>query len=132
MLITSAVSQPVLPNQQFWVFLVGAFVPLAGYWINKVSPWKSEQVKGIVQVVLAAIAGVLYNTIFGGVTGVGDFFQQCATAVLAALLAHKTLWQPSGLNLTFGANPPHDEDKPVGNLLSRRRDPDRAQRARPS
>jgi hypothetical protein len=103
-------TQLVLPNQQFWVLVVGAFVPLAGYWINKVSPWKSEQVKGIVQVVLMAVAGVLYTLIFGDdIEGVGDFLQQCFTAITAGLFAHKTLWAPSGMNFVFGASKPADQ-----------------------
>jgi hypothetical protein len=71
--VDGQVQQPVLPNQQFWVLVIGAVVPLLGYWINKVMPWKSEQVKGIVQVILAGIGGVLYTVVFGDVKGVGDF-----------------------------------------------------------
>jgi hypothetical protein len=109
--VNDPITQPVLPNQQFWVFLVGAVVPLAGYWINKVMPWKSEQIKGIVQVILAAIGGVLYTVIFADIKGVGDFLQQCVTAIVAGLFAHKTLWAPSGINLKFGASTPSNEVK---------------------
>jgi hypothetical protein len=109
--VEDQVTQLVLPNQQFWVLVVGAFVPLAGYWINKVMPWQTEQVKGIVQVVLTAIGGVGYTAIFGDVEGVGDFLQQCYTAIIAGLFAHKTLWAPAGINLKFGAAPPAMEVK---------------------
>jgi uncharacterized membrane protein len=104
-------TQLVLPNQQFWVLLIGALVPLAGYAINKAMPWNSEQVKGIVQVVLAAIGGTAYTVIFGDVHGIGDFVQQCVTAIIAGLFTHKTLWAPAGINLKFGANPPVAEVK---------------------
>lgn len=107
----SETTQLVLPNQQFWVVLIGALVPLVGYYINKVLPWKTEQVKGIVQVVLAAIGGTAYTVIFGDVQGAGDFVQQCLTAIAAGLFAHKTLWAPAGINLKFGANSPADEVK---------------------
>jgi hypothetical protein len=62
-------------------------------------------------VVLAAIGGVLYTAIFGDVKGVGDFLQQCYTAIIAGLFAHKTLWAPAGINLKFGASPPAAEQK---------------------
>jgi hypothetical protein len=107
----TATTQLVLPNQQFWVILIGALVPLAGYTINKLMPWKSEQVKGIVQVVLAAIGGTVYTVIFGDVKGVADFLQQCVTAIAAGLFAHKTLWAPAGINLKFGASAPATEIK---------------------
>jgi hypothetical protein len=96
----------VLPNQQFWVFFIGAFVPLAGYIINKVSPWNSETVKGIVQVVLTSIGGIAYTWVWGDVNGAADFIQQTVTAVISGLFAHQILWKPAGLNLVFGANPP--------------------------
>lgn len=86
-------------------------MPLAGYVINKVMPWRTEQVKGIVQVILTAIGGVLYTVIFGDVKGAGDFVQQCFTAIVAGLFAHKTLWAPAGINLKFGASPPSQEVK---------------------
>jgi hypothetical protein len=105
-------TQLVLPNQQFWVLLVGALVPLAGYVINRFMPWRSEQVKGIVQVVLLAVGGVAYTVIFGDdIEGVGDFLQECFTAIVAGLFAHKTLWAPSGINFVFGASRPEAEVK---------------------
>jgi glucose uptake protein GlcU len=105
-------TQLVLPSQQVWVVLIGALVPLLGYAINKWGPWKSEQVKGIVQVVLAALGGVAYSVVFGDVKGADSIVQQSITAVVAALFAHKTLWAPSGINLKFGASPPQQEVKP--------------------
>ena len=93
-IVIGATTQLVLPNQQFWVLTIGVLVPLAGYFINKVMPWQTEQIKGIVQVVLAAIGATLYTVIFGDVKGVGDFLQQCITAILAGLFAHKALWAP--------------------------------------
>jgi hypothetical protein len=102
-------TQVILPTQQFWVVLIGAFVPLAGYVINKFARWNSETVKGIVQVVLTAIGGVAYTALAGDVHGVGDFLQQVYTATISGLFAHKILWKPAGLNLVFGANPPEKE-----------------------
>jgi hypothetical protein len=106
-------TQLVLPNQQFWVLVVGGILPLAAYWINKQMPWQTEQVKGIVQVVVLAIGGVVYTLIFAtdDIEGVGDFLQECFTAIVAGLFAHKTLWAPSGINFKFGASRPEAEIK---------------------
>jgi hypothetical protein len=106
-------AEPVLPNDQFWVLFIGAFVPLAGYYINKVMPWKTETTKAIVQVVLTGIGGVVYTAIAGDVDGVGDFIQQAYTAVVSGLFAHKILWQPAGINVLLGANPPNKEVMPA-------------------
>jgi hypothetical protein len=107
-------TQLILPNQQFWVLFIGAFVPLAGYLINKAAPWESEAFKGVVQVVLVAIGGVAYTAIGGDVEDIGDFLQQVSTAIISGLFAHNILWKPSGLSLVFGANPPAAERAPAG------------------
>jgi hypothetical protein len=109
-------TQLILPNQQFWVLFIGAFVPLAGYLINKIAPWNSETFKGIVQVVLTGIGGVAYTALAGDVHGVGDFFQQVYTAVISGLFAHNILWKPSGINVVLGANPPAQEQLLPGAL----------------
>jgi hypothetical protein len=109
-------TQLVLPNQQFWVLFIGTFVPLAGYVINRLSPWESETFKAIVQVVLTSIGAVAYTALAGDVEGAGDFVQQVFTAIVSGLFAHNILWKPSGLNLVFGANPPEAEKKPQGFL----------------
>ncbi len=49
----------VLPNDQVWVMLIGSLVPMATYLLNHYGPQLSEQVKGVVQVVAASIAGAL-------------------------------------------------------------------------
>lgn len=107
--MANSTTQLILPNQQFWVLFIGAFVPLATYTINKLAPWQSEQVKAIVQVVLTAAAGVGYTALAGHVKGFEDFAQQAFTASLSGLFAHNLLWKPSGLNIKFGANPPAQE-----------------------
>jgi len=115
-----ATAQPLLPNQQFWVLFIGAFVPLVGYFINKRAPWDSETAKAIVQVVLTAIGGVVYTALAGDVSGVGDFFQQVFTAVISGLFAHNILWKPSGLNVVCGATPPREEKKLPARIAARR------------
>jgi hypothetical protein len=106
--VSNQTAQLVLPNQQFWVLLVGAAVPVLTYWFNKVMPWQTEQTKAIVHVIVLAVAGVAYTAIFGDVHGTGDFLQQVITAVISGLFAHNILWKPTGLNLVFGANS-HDQ-----------------------
>lgn len=107
----SETTQLVLPSQQIWVLMIGAVVPLATYLINNKALWKSEQVKAIVLVIVTGVAGVLYTAFAGGVHGFTDFAEQAFTAILSGLFAHNILWKPSGLNLTFGANPPTEEAK---------------------
>ncbi|HST55065.1 MAG TPA: hypothetical protein VLJ42_04095 [Solirubrobacteraceae bacterium] len=104
-------TQLILPNQQFWVLLIGSIVPLGAYLINRAARWNSEQAKAIVHVALTGIAGVAYTALAGNVKGVGDFLQQAFTAIVAGLFAHNILWKPSGLNLKFGASPPAAEVK---------------------
>jgi hypothetical protein len=110
----SETTQVILPEDQFWVLLIGSIVPLVGYLINKYAPWNSETFKGITQVVLTSIVAVVYAAFFGDVEGVEDFLQQVYTAIISGLFAHKILWKPSGLNLVFGANaPPSEQMKPA-------------------
>jgi TctA family transporter len=104
-------TQLVLPSQQIWVLIIGSVVPLVTYVFNKWAPWKSEQVKAIVQVVVTGIVGVAYTALAKNVHGFTDFSEQAFTAILSGLFAHNLLWKPSGLNLVFGANPPIKEVK---------------------
>lgn len=104
-LADSAQSTLALSPGQTWVALLGAVTPLVSYALNKYAPWADERVKGIVHVVLAAVVGALYKLVS---TGGLDFsraatWQYIGTAVLAALVAHKIFYAPSGLNVTFGA-----------------------------
>jgi hypothetical protein len=98
-------ADPVLfPTEQVVVLFIGFFVPLVGYILNNKAPWVSEQIKAIIQVALAAAAGAIY-------TAVGDpnfgwnntTFQLVLSAVVAALVAHKFLWQPAKINTSLGA-----------------------------
>jgi hypothetical protein len=94
----------ILKNQQLWVILIGSIVPLGGYVLNKIGPWASESVKGIVQVVLAAVAGALYTAIDTSVLGFNQTTVSLVfSAVAAALLAHNFLWKPAKINTLLGA-----------------------------
>jgi uncharacterized YccA/Bax inhibitor family protein len=94
----------LLTNQQLWVTLIGSIVPLGGYVINKFAPWISESVKGVVQVVLAAVAGGLYTAIDTSVFGLNQTTVSLVfSAVVAALAAHNFLWKPAKINTLLGA-----------------------------
>lgn len=101
--------QVLLSDDQLVVLLVGTIVPLGTYLFNRFAPWNNETVKGIVQVVLTAVAGTLYTWWFTDFESFADFLQQAFSAVVAGLFAHNILWKPSGLNLVFGANRPGNQ-----------------------
>lgn len=94
----------LLPVAQLVTLFIGFFVPLVSYVLNKKAPWVSEQIKGIVQVAVAAAAGALYTAVadpnfgFNGTTA-----QLVLSAVVASLFAHNMLWKPSKVNTALGA-----------------------------
>lgn len=93
----------VLPTDQLWAFAAGSVIPLMTYAINKWAPYTSEKIKGIMQVLAAAIAGGLTQAITAGGVGFNSItLQFILTAVVAALGAHKALWLPSGISRLFG------------------------------
>jgi hypothetical protein len=99
-------STPLLiTGDQLWVLLIGSIVPLGGYWLNKVMPWKTETSKAIVQVVLTSIAATLYTFVATDIGSFTSFVQQVFSATVAGLFAHNILWKPANVNIKFGANP---------------------------
>lgn len=100
----AAKAHVILPSKQLWTIVIGALVPLFTYVINHVGPWVSEAVKATVLVVVSAIASALYEGIATSSFGWNSTtLQFVASGVLAALLAHKLLWQPSGISTLLGA-----------------------------
>jgi hypothetical protein len=97
--------QLLITGDQLWVLLIGSIVPVGGYFINKVMPWKTETTKAIVQVVLTSIAGVLFTSLATDVGGFTDFVEQAFSATVAGLFAHNILWKPGNVNIKFGAVP---------------------------
>lgn len=98
-------TQLLFDENQLWVVIIGSIVPLGGYFINKVMPWNSETIKGIVQVILAAIAGTLFTALATDIGSFTSFLQQAFSATVAGLFAHNILWKPANVNIKFGANP---------------------------
>jgi hypothetical protein len=98
-------TQLLFDNDQFWVLLIGAIVPLGGYFINKIMPWKTETVKAITQVVLTSIAATGYSALATDIGGFTPFVQQAFSATVAGLFAHNILWKPSNVNIKCGAVP---------------------------
>lgn len=94
----------LLSNTQTWVILIGALVPLGGYVINRFAPWVSEQVKALVQVLLAAVSGALYTALETNSFGWnGTTIELVLSAVAAALFAHNLLYRPGKINSKLGA-----------------------------
>lgn len=99
-------------STQTYAILIGAIVPLGGYVLNRYAPWVTEPVKAVVQIVLAAIASALYTAVDTDILGWNTpTLKLVISGVFAALIAHKVLWQPSGINAKLGA-----EGRPVGVL----------------
>ncbi len=95
--------ETVLPNLQVYVLAIGTLVPLASYVLNHFAPWADERVKGIVQVVVAAVAAALYQALAAGNLGLnGATLELVLTAIIGALGAHKLLWSPSGISTSLG------------------------------
>lgn len=101
-------------NDQLWILLIGSIVPLGGYVLNRLAPWVAESVKGVVQIVLAALAGALYTALQTSVFGWNEkTLSLVFSAVVAALFAHNLLWKPSKINTVLGASEHTVPVKPV-------------------
>lgn len=94
----------LLANTQLWVLVVGALTPLGGYVLNRFAPWASETVKGIVQVLLAAVTSALFTALDTSVFGFNQTtLQLVISGVVAALMAHNWLYRPAKVNTKLGA-----------------------------
>jgi hypothetical protein len=92
-----------LTGLQVWSALIGALVPLATYVLNHNAPWVSEQIKAIVLVIVAAVAGALTQLVYAGGLALNTrTLEVIGTAVVAALIAHKALWLPSSISVALG------------------------------
>jgi hypothetical protein len=94
----------IFSSVQFWALAIGTVVPLITYVLNTHAPWITEPVKAVVQVVMAALAGAIYQLATAGSLSLdSQTLQVLLSSVVAALAAHKLLWQPSGISTTLGA-----------------------------
>jgi hypothetical protein len=92
-----------LPTDQVWTLIAGGLAPLAAYVLNYVGPHTSEKIKAVVQIVVAAIAGGVAEAITAGGVGFNTVtLQFVLSAVIAALAAHKILWQPATISTALG------------------------------
>lgn len=96
-------NEVLLPTTQLIVLAIGLLTPVVGYVVNYYAPWCDEKVKGIIQVVVAAVAAGLYQSLEAGNFGANnETLQLVITAIIAALSAHKLFWKPSGISTTLG------------------------------
>lgn len=101
--LAAAAPTPVVTGNNLGLVALSLVAPIVGYLLNHYAKWASEQAKGIVQAVLAAGAGVLYQLLGSGDAG---FNKQTAVAVLTAMglaLAAHIGYKAGGLNTFFGA-----------------------------
>lgn len=88
---------------QYVVFAIGLLVPLVGYVLNHYAPWADEKVKTVVQIVVAAVAGGLYQAAEIGHLGFNaTTLHYVVPAIIAAGLAHNWFWKPGGINTALG------------------------------
>lgn len=98
---------PATNAVNLYLVVLGGLVPLAGYMINHFGPQTTEQVKGIVQAVLAAGVAVLYQAVSGSDLGLNDETLLAAvTAMVSALLGHVG-WRTAGINTSLGGGTNH-------------------------
>lgn len=98
----------LLSATQIVVFAIGSLVPLVTYVLNHYAPWADEKVKGVVTVVVAAIAAGLYQALDAGHLGFNaTTLQLVLTAIVGALAAHNWLYTKSGINLALGGGSNH-------------------------
>jgi hypothetical protein len=109
------VSVPDGPATQFvplYLVVLGAVTPLAGYLINHFGPQTSEQVKGIVQGVLAAGVAVLYQAVTPGNLGLNtQTLLAVLTTMVSSLVGHYG-WKTAGINTTLGGGFNHTKAGP--------------------
>jgi hypothetical protein len=99
------VSDVFLPEDQFWVILVGSIVPLATYFQNLWWHDAPEWVKALFQAVVAGVAGGLYTVFLTDTKGFDNVAQQIVSAIIASFFAHNILWKPANVNVKIGARP---------------------------
>lgn len=99
---------PVLTGIPLVDVLLGMATPLVGYLLNHFAPWTSEQAKGLVQFVLAAVVAAVAQAVGSGNFGLNQqTLVAILTAVVAAVGAHYG-YRAGGLNVALGAGDNHD------------------------
>lgn len=92
-----------LPTDEVWVVVAGALAPIVGYLLNYFGPHIDERVKGIVHVVVAAIAGGIVQAVTAGGVGLNArTLQFVVIAVASALAAHAGFYTRSTWSTTLG------------------------------
>lgn len=87
--------------------------PLIGYVLNHYAPWASEQAKGVVQAVLAAGVGVLYQAVTPGSLGLNDETLYAVLIAMGTALVGHFGYKVAGFNTLLGAGTNSDGKPPV-------------------
>lgn len=87
-----------------WLVIIGVGVRALMYVINHSAPFlKTEPQKQVATVVVAAVAGALYQALSDGNLGLNDAtLNVVVQAVVATLLAHNWLFKPGNINFLLG------------------------------
>lgn len=92
----------LLSPLQFWAMVCGAAAPLVGYLLNYFGPQTDEKVKAVVQAVVAAGAGALYQLLATGDLAFDtQTFMVIGGAMFASIVAHIG-YKAGGINTYLG------------------------------
>lgn len=93
-----------LPTDQLWAWVAATLVTLPTYLFNHYGPQTRETVKGLVLMVTSAVAAGITQAITAGGVGFNQVtLQFVVTSIFAAFLAHKFVWQTTGIAAVFKA-----------------------------
>lgn len=101
----------VLPADQFWPLVIGAFVPAVTYVLNKYGAWTTEPVKSLVTALASTIAACAYQLLVSGEIAFDtETIQVVVTSLIGTFGAHAGFWKPSGLSTKLGGGQNAQDD----------------------
>lgn len=92
--------------------LLGMATPLVTYVLNHYAPWASEQAKALVQALVAAAAGAVYQMLSDGNFGWNTQTLLAVLTVMASALASHLGYKVGGINTLLGGGVNHNRGGP--------------------